>query len=181
MPIRHLIVIICCFLASEFCFGNDKADIPAVVEADDYLKVSFLLRNKGFLDEQASQEIAERARNLTDSQRIHLYNTFKLVPGFLFQPPTSSFSFFPLYENTTPKLVIGILGGIGFVAMLGVVAFGRGDNSGSFNPVVATIGISGWATALGSEVYLLGLPIWEPQGYDPFTVNRAIGKLLGLN
>lgn len=155
---------------------SQEAVPPLPSETEDFQRLSYLLANKGFLNSAASQEIQATASRLSESQKSLLYNEFRLEPLFVPYPAISHFEFFPAYENTVPKVTIGVVGGIGFFATLYAILLMPKDDI----PPRAIVGLTGWATAATAEIYLLGLAIWEPQGYDPVTVNQRMKNLLNI-
>lgn len=156
---------------------SEEAVLAGNANGEQTARIRYLLQNKGFLNVEATEEISSLAGQFSEAGRFQLYEQYKMRPGFLLNPPVSRYSIFPQYEDTSLKVAMSILGVAGTASWFYVAMIGSQYDNG---PVTTSIGLGGLSVSLTAAVYFLGLPIWDPRGYDVNTVNRELREVLNI-
>jgi hypothetical protein len=165
--------------ASTICFGQTNSFFlraPQVAEwTPEIERISFLLRNKAFLDTDATDEAITISKNLSRADNEALLGFYRVYPGLFLSPPNTKFVFSPLYEDMAPKYTWFAVGVVGTGLFLYATMIGTYYDNHLVNGVEGTVGFS---MSLSALVYFIGLPIWEPNAYEMTTVNRKLVDIL---
>ena len=175
--LRDLLLLVLLVVTGTIQAFGDDGQKDQSVAVGQIERIRDLLRNKGFLDAEANQDISKLAEQQSGATRLQLFEQFKMRPSFLLSPPVSRFVIFPRYEDTSLKVVMAIVGIVGTGTFLYAADIGSQYDHG---PVTTGLGLGGFSVSLVTALYFLGLPLWEPRGYDLNTVNREIGSALRI-